>query len=916
MSKISTVIQKMKNDVEYRKYFFRNAPKYQNLHLWLKPLYNESYFTPNDIPEPIEDKYNKGSFSIPHWEVLDFLEAVAIQNRDQEREGVTELLLSIIDNIIAYQSGEDRVNNDRVDWYVIKILFLLPYEKIRQEHIAFIGLSLRKTKFRSILDSDIGTIVLPILIEHNMKEHLLRLLPILFECVIKEDSFNIKERLPLIEKYWLYEITKKYSKQVGQIVGLDGVKILINLMEDILEIDDHAFNNIWIVTIEQHKQNSFPDRYDNQVVSFVRDMLEEAKGELSFIKSLFNKEHPIFIRLALHTINYHYASYKEAFWVWLGNHKSLPNTTYRHELYKLLSDRSNEFSDMEKDEIIDWIESFDYTEYYKDRTPEQLQVITAYRKKEWLMVLKDYSDKARELYDAYNRMAPEEIEHPGFDYWSSGVRWLDKSPLKDKDAFCSKSVDEILYEITHFDYEYIDKDPLINSDDWIEGLARDLGSCIQENSKKFVAKLEKFKEIDLVYYYYIFDGLEQAWKNKEKFDWQNVFVLLEQVLDDTLLSSDEKYAIWVKGKVPELLKVGMESDDHAFNKEYLPYAKKILLDLLKYPEEDDVNINNLLSFSLNASNGKVLHGLIGYALRYGRLHSDRDVKWEAEVKDFFSEQLEYNDSYSLYVFNILGEYLSHIRFLDRQWIEENMDKIFPIEKDTLWQASFMSYMASSTMVYQKDYEYFRDSGHFEKALLFNWQEDHVREKVIQFIVVAYMNDFDKETVFLIIKEKNLENNLEIIRFIWHLYRDNPLERRSSINMLWETIYSLYKDDQSDDMQQIFSTLSKWFVFVDDIDESNIEWLKKSAIFTEINYNSYFILEQLLRMVENNAKNVGEVFLVMLDNGVPPTYKEEDIVAIVQKLFELGEAIQAREICNKYASEGVYFLNEVNKKYKE
>ena len=158
--------------------------------------------------------------------------------------------------------------------------------------------------------------------------------------------------------------------------------------------------------------------------------------------------------------------------------------------------------------------------------------------------------------------------------------------------------------------------------------------------------------------------------------------------------------------------------------------------------------------------------------------------------------------------------------------------------------------------------------------------------------------------------------MEIIRFIWHLYRDNPLERRSSINMLWETIYSLYKDDQSDDMQQIFSTLSKWFVFVDDIDESNIEWLKKSAIFTEINYNSYFILEQLLRMVENNAKNVGEVFLVMLDNGVPPTYKEEDIVAIVQKLFELGEAIQAREICNKYASEGVYFLNEVNKKYKE
>lgn len=918
MSKISAVIQKMNNDAEYKKYFFRKAPIYQQLYLWLKPLYDEGYFIPENIPKPIEDKHEKGYFSIPQWEVLDFLEAVAIQNRDEYREETTQLLLEIIDAIITYQSEESRVDNYRVDWYAVKILFMLPHDKITLEHINFIELSLRQTKFGGLHHSDLGTVVLPVLVDNNMKEHLLRLLPILFECDTKEDSFKIKDRVPLVEKYWLYEITKKYPKAIANIVGIDAVKVLLEIMVNILVLDKSAFNIVWVSTIEDNKQNSFPDRYDNQIVSFVRDMLQEISPDNSnaLLKSLIYEENAIFKRLALHVLNYHYEALKDIFWQWFKSEDNTLETIYKHELYQLLYNRANLFTELELDIVIHWIEDLDYSEYYEDRTHEQVDIITAYRRKEWLITLKEHSSKAQKLYEKYNALAPEDIEHPGYDFWSGGVRRLDKSPLKDKDSFCSKNVDEILYDITHFNHEGVDKDPLINSEDWIEGFARDLGSCIQENPKKFVSELEKFKEIDLVYYYYIFDGLEKAWKNKEKFDWQNIFDLIGRVLDDTILASDEKYAIWVKGKIPELLRAGTASDDHAFDKEYLPQAKKVLLDLLAYPEDDDVEINNLLSFSLNASNGKVLHGLMSYALRYGRLHSDIDIKWEEEIKSFFSIQLEKNNKYALYIYNILGEYIPQIRFLDKQWLEENMDIIFPIDNDYLWQASFMSYMASSTMVYQKDYEYFRNNGHFEKALSYDWKDDHVNKKVLQFIVISYMNDFDEETIFQIIQEKNLEKNLEVIRFISHLYRDNPLEKRSHVFTLWDTIYNLYKDEQTGDMQQIFSTLSKWFVFLEEINETNIEQLKITAEFTEINYNSYFVIEQLMRLVEHNANFVGQVYLSMFDNDVYPTYKEEDIGTIVEKLFQLGEIPIAREICNKYAAQGIYFLNEINKKYKE
>ncbi len=99
MSKISAVIQKMNNDAEYRTYFFKNASKYQSLHLWLKPLYDKGYFSPEHNPHPIEDVKNKGYYQVPHWEVLDYLETVALQNKENPQDMTTNILLEIANSI-------------------------------------------------------------------------------------------------------------------------------------------------------------------------------------------------------------------------------------------------------------------------------------------------------------------------------------------------------------------------------------------------------------------------------------------------------------------------------------------------------------------------------------------------------------------------------------------------------------------------------------------------------------------------------------------------------------------------------------------------------------------------------------------------------------------------------------------------
>jgi len=890
MSKINDIIQRINNDGEYKTYFFQQAPKYQNLYLWLKLLYDNYHL----------DNINALNSA--------YLEKVALENKDNEKDEITELLIKIIDNAILNKTNKDW----REDWYILKVIFNMPSNAIKLEYIQFIRDALKQDVNARILSSEIVHLVVPVLLESSMKEHLLKLIEILFDYKVNSKSYH--ERESLVEKYWLYDLMNKYSKQIAKEVGIDGLKIVFEIINKVTTQDKRAFNNVWIVTIEKHQQNSFPDRYDNQIISFARDLLEViAPINLKDIISdlMLKKEHPIFKRLAFHTINYHYDDLKDIFWQWFDSEDNILNTTYRHEYCKLLTDRAKLFTDEELQKVLDWIENLDYSRYYTDRTNEQLEIITAYRKKEWLLAIKDFSEEANKMYERYNKIAAEEIEHPCFDSWSSGVQLIDHSHIEDKEVFCNQSVAEIVKYIQTFNPQKEKKD--FNTDeDLIEGLAEDVGNCIKNSPSKFSEDLSLFDDLDYMHKYYIIYGFSRAWREKQRFNWTNLFELIDKTLDDAFFKSQDKYKFWLVGEIANLIEYGTQKDDNAFDKSLLPKAKIILFKLLEHRDNEVIDDDDWIHYVLNSPNGKVLHALISYALRYGRLHSSQKVKWEQEIKDFFTHQLEQNDDYSIFVFTILGQYLNNLMFLDEEWVDSNFTKIFPIQNDRLWEVSIDGYFSYSTTVYKNIYTNFKDLGHLQKGIDFKFKQDRTSEKIIQHICIAYMGDSDSETIFDIIKSQNSNNIIEIITFIWHGYRDKyERDDLEKINTLWNKIFDIFKSETNSEAQDIFSELCKWFVFIENIDETNVELLKLSAKYSEKQYNNYFITEELLRLVEDNAKYVGEIYLYMIENNGYPDYKKEDIEKTISYLLK-SEKTNAIKICNKYAQRGIYFLNDLLK----
>ncbi|GAJ03360.1 unnamed protein product, partial [marine sediment metagenome] len=246
----------------------------------------------NPLPQEVPDK--KG-FTIPRWNVLGYLENVGQQNAKTPNGVVTELLLDIVNSITNYRNeAGKRIENYRTDQIIVKIIFTLPIENITKEHIEFIGIALKSKWDTTLVTAEIGKTVLPKLVNNKAKELVSKLLDVIL-AYQKGNKEITDEYTSVMDDYWLNEALKRHEPAIAKLCGIEAAKIAINKIKSIVNEDKSQFNNIWITTIEDHPQTSFPDQYECQLVHFVRDMFEHSESVKinEDINNLLKEEHSI-----------------------------------------------------------------------------------------------------------------------------------------------------------------------------------------------------------------------------------------------------------------------------------------------------------------------------------------------------------------------------------------------------------------------------------------------------------------------------------------------------------------------------------------------------------------------------------------------------------------------------------------------
>ena len=349
----------------------------------------------------------------------------------------------------------------------------------------------------------------------------------------------------------------------------------------------------------------------------------------------------------------------------------------------------------------------------------------------------------------------------------------------------------------------------------------------------------------------------------------------------------------------------------------LPTAEKILLILAERAQSDLSESEDILISVLNSVKGEIFSAMVIYSLRYYRLHKNEGgITWVKTIREDFTKRLDKSVEPTIEFSTTIGENLPYLYTLDKDWVITSIDEIFPLEKAEHWRAAFTGYLFGMRQVYKDLYMLLRDKGHYHNALITTFPDKHIEERLVGHICVGYLEDWEKlengnSLISKLINSDNINQISEIVDFFWMQREDVSDRIKNKIKPLWKSILDkLIPNETQPEYQKVISDISKWLSLVDEIDEQIFEWLKTSIRYLETNYNSPFLIEYLLNHAPATPSKVGQIFLEILDRGMFPEYKRENIQKLVGILYDKGQEETAKRICIQYLSKGKTFLQQI------
>ena len=903
---IGTLPNLLESDAR-RAYFFRQL-KYPT---WLKPLRDAGWFNPEKNPLPYEVPENPGYYRTPVWYALEYVEKVA-----HHPECPVDLLVDIVDAIIDHTNDTgERIENDSTNRRLIEIIGTLPIDRIECKHITFMGTALKY----GWVSRTISEIILPKFLSESEKDLSLDLLKVMFDAKVVNGQIR-----PVMEEYWLKEAIKQQEQAISELCGFEAAEIVLTQIRTLIAEGVHSFD--FIERIEVEPSYGRRQRYAELLVSFTCRLFHLASPDTiaETVKSLlketiaasrdhqYTKGYPAtFGRIALNVITHHYDDLKRLFWEWDGN--PLEEYELKPQLYQLIQTHCLNFNEGEIDQILHWIESDQYYTVLLTEDNEKGTKTVAIYKREWLTALMETgNERVVAAYRHYEQINPIKIERPGL---SRSIKiGYEEISMMTAAELSKMSNAEIAQYLNDFEEKKLWADS-------INGLVKALRECVAANPRRFTDDLQPFQGVRYQYQHSILSGLLNAWRDKKEFDWGALFKFIDQILLSEQFWTEHfeeppNYRNWIISTTADLIAKGTNDDKHAFDVQLLPITEKILMILVEKAEPSVSISKDLSSAVLNSARGSVFSAMVNYALRYAQINGRR---WPQAIKEDFTKRLNKNAESSFEFSFMLGNSLPNLLDLDKEWVIDNIDRIFPRQDESHWEAAFSGYLFLPQTA-EDLYSLLRKHGNYQKALNTDFADQQVLRRLIEHICWDWIEDRetlnDKTSlIYQLINSDNPKHLSEMVHFFWRQRYNTPDKVKSKVMPAWRALIEVVSPNSSEaEYQEILGSLSGWLGLVDKIDEETLEWLKLSAKHVERRFNSASFVKTLREHVPQTPKEVGEIYLEMLNNEVYPDYAPTDIQETIRILYNHGYKEDADEICNLYAAAGFDFLRSLYEEY--
>lgn len=713
----------------------------------------------------------------------------------------------------------------------------------------------------------------------------------------------------------------------------------LNSISRLYESLFYDYSYIWYPSIYDKPEvgEGEPNRV---LVTILKDiLLSKSKSNIIQTTPILDKflseeyRYPVFKRIVLFIAGNCWQDYKNFLIKMIKTRDAVELFTdpnYQPELYELLRRNHNRIGKREKELIMAIIQNGPKIKV----TEKKDEKYVAYWKQKWCLPLKS-DPEFRALYEEQRRIV--DIPETQIEYKSvTQTRWgPGPSPIS-KEGVLGLSNEDLAQRLRQFKTADSWKGPTIG------GLAEVLKEAAKENPNKFADNLKPFKNTGFIYVYEILSGIKEGWKQKISIEWDKIFEFIrlyidrDEFWDDRFVVEEGEWLggadhFWVVGIVAEIIEEGTRDDSWAFPEEHFEEAKDILfltLDHLKVEEEED--IRDFVTHALNSPHGKTLTAYILLALRIARVNTKKGLrkktKWDAQVRAKYDEILTKK---VIEGFTLLGRYLPNFCYLDTEWAEDKIQNLTKQKGSRCWEA-FMNGYLSIGRVYDDLYRLMK--GHYYHGIHYDFRQAKDREYLVQHISFEFLrgneNIEDRDSLFSIVLESwNPQCIREVISTFWmqrdYLKKDSPenMKIKARIISFWRWVYeNKYKGKREGDLldadRQILSQLAELTTFLERIDSESFEWISVSAPYADEVHNSSFFIEYLNEFEdEESIVYVGHIFLRMLERFTPD-YKKENILSIIEKLFQRDQTEAAERICNIYGERRHDFVKKAYHKFRK
>ncbi len=238
----------------------------------------------------------------------------------------------------------------------------------------------------------------------------------------------------------------------------------------------------------------------------------------------------------------------------------------------------------------------------------------------------------------------------------------------------------------------------------IEGLGRIVKEWVQANAESIAPSAMEFSGLDPTYVRAVVEGMQGSVKAGQQFDWEPVLQLCAWAVAQPrewrqevrfAWERDDSFQ-WARKAIAWLLEAGLSS-----GKTPIPFTLRdsvwrilepLTLDPDPTPEHEQTyggpNMDPA-TVSINTVRGNAMHAVVLYALWVRRnVAVDESGKgnWPGfdavpEVRCVLDHHLDPSQDPSISVRSVYGQYLSQLVYLDKEWVVNNIDRIFPSQSD-------------------------------------------------------------------------------------------------------------------------------------------------------------------------------------------------------------------------------------------